>query len=68
MCDFNHHRNVYKANVLLLCYLALYLKNIYNTALILLQIKALGIWNSLMLTSEFPKMWHHVRVWKSGHI
>ena len=43
-------------------YLALQLKKNCNTALILIQNKALDIWNSLMQKSGFPKMHHYVGV------
>ena len=33
---------------------------LYSIALILLQNKALGLWNSLMQKSGFPKMHHYV--------
>ena len=48
------------------CYLALYSKSICNIALILLQNKALGLWNSLMQKSGFPKMHHYVGFWQIG--
>ena len=56
-----------KLNVLL-CF-AIYtcnLRTIRSRALILLQSNALGIWNSLMQKSEFPKMHHYVRFLQIG--
>ena len=42
--------------------------SICNTALILLQNKALGTWNSLMKNSRFSKMHHYAAFCKSGHM
>ena len=52
------------------CYPALYItqKAICNTALILLQNKPLGIWNSLTQESGFPKCIIMLGICKLGYI
>ena len=59
--NFNCHRNAYKPSVLLILLYSLVTckLRISNTALILLQNKALGTWNSLMQKSGFQKIHHY---------
>ena len=58
MCDFNRNRNVYKANGLLpsIAIKPCNSKTICNKALILLQHKALSLWNALMQNCGFSKL------------
>ena len=61
-CNTNHRRNAYKGNALLPLLSSLVTRKVFAIiiALILLQNKALGLWNSFMQKSGFPKMRHYV--------